>query len=93
MQTARDAVNVMELVLKVATKGNSNAITDGASGAAMARAALTSAGYNVRINLTSLKDKAQADAILVELKVLEKIADEVEISLRQVLIERGGLVF
>ena len=83
----------MELVLKVATKGNSNAITDGASGAAMARAALTSAGYNIRINLTSLKDKVQADAILAELKALENIADEVEKALRHVLIERGGLNF
>ena len=93
LQTARDAVFVMELVLKVATKGNSNAITDGASGAAMARAALTSAGYNVRINITSLKDKAQANAILTELIALENIADDVEKALRQVLIERGGLNF
>ncbi|NQU31157.1 MAG: cyclodeaminase/cyclohydrolase family protein, partial [Anaerolineae bacterium] len=93
LQTARDAVFVMELVLKVATKGNLNAITDGASGAAMARAALTSAGYNVRINITSLKDKAQANAILTELIALENIADDVEKALRQVLIERGGLNF
>ncbi len=48
LQTAKDAVRVMELALEAARMGNTNAITDGASGAAMARAALTSAGYNVR---------------------------------------------
>jgi len=93
LQTAHDAVSLMELVLTVASVGNSNAITDGASGAAMARAALTSAGYNVRINITSLKDTVKADALLVYLKTIEARADEIEASLRQVLIERGGLVF
>ena len=93
LQTARDAVKVMELVLKVATVGNSNAITDGASGAAMARAALTSAGYNVRINLSSLKDKDKTDELLADLKKIEVQADKLDADLRGVLEERGGLVF
>ena len=90
LQTAKDAVSVMGLALKVADKGNSNAITDGASGAAMARAALTSAGYNVRINLASLQDTAKADAFLMELKALEARAAEMDAALKQVLVERGG---
>ncbi len=93
LATAKGAVRVMELALKVASVGNSNAITDGASGAAMARAALTSAGYNVRINLGSLKNKAKAEALLEELKVLEATADEIDAELRSVLEERGGLAF
>jgi len=93
LQTAHDAVNVMALALKVASVGNSNAITDGASGAAMARAALTSAGYNVRINLGSLKDRAKAEELLNALKRLEAKADEIDESLRSVLNERGGLTF
>ncbi|MCP4142839.1 MAG: glutamate formimidoyltransferase [Chloroflexi bacterium] len=93
LQTASDAVKVMKLALKVASVGNANAITDGASGAAMARAALTSAGYNVRINLGSLKDKVKAESLLEELKALEAKANEIDAALRQVLEERGGLSF
>ena len=93
LQTARGAVDVMEMALQVAKVGNNNAITDSASGAAMARAALISAGYNVRINVSSLKDTAKADELLADLKALEAQADEIEDSLRQVLVERGGLIF
>ena len=91
LQTAKDAVSVMALALRVAQMGNSNAITDGASGASMARAALTSAGYNVRINSASLQDIAKADALLAELKALEVRAAEIDAALKQVLVERGGL--
>lgn len=93
LETATNAVRVMELALQVAKVGNSNAITDGASGAAMARAALTSAGYNVRINLSSLKDKAKAAKLMDALQALEAKADEVDDALRGVLEERGGLKF
>ncbi len=93
LQTATNAVRVMELALKVASLGNTNAITDGASGAAMARAALTSAGYNVRINVTSLKDEAKADELVDALKALEAKVDGIEAELHSVLEERGGLTF
>lgn len=93
LETATNAVRVMELVLEVAKGGNANAITDGASGAAMARAALTSAGYNVRINVSSLKDKEKAEELVAALKAQEAKADEVGAALRGVLEERGGLSF
>ena len=93
LQTATNAVRVMELALKVASVGNMNAITDGASGAAMARAALTSAGYNVRINVTSLKDEAKAAELVAAIKALEAKADDVDAALRKTLEERGGLKF
>ncbi|MBT7599579.1 MAG: glutamate formimidoyltransferase [Anaerolineae bacterium] len=91
--TAKGAVRVMELALEVAKVGNANAITDGASGAEMARAALNSAGYNVRINLSSLKDKEKAEELLANLKKLEEKADVIKASLQLVLEERGGLEF
>ena len=91
LQTAKDAVRVIELALEAARLGNTNAITDGASGAAMAQAALTSAGYNVRINLASLEDTAKAGALLTELKRVEAKAVEMDAALKQVLVERGGL--
>ena len=93
LQTATDAVRVMELALKVASLGNTNAITDGASGAAMARAALTAAGYNVRINITSLKDEAKAAKLVAALKKIEANADEIDAALRKALEERGCLKF
>ncbi|MBT7075465.1 MAG: glutamate formimidoyltransferase [Anaerolineae bacterium] len=93
LATAKGALRVMELALQVASVGNSNAITDGASGAAMARAAMTSAGYNVRINLSSLKDKEKAEDLLGNLKKLEAKADEISAELCKVLEERGGLEF
>lgn len=91
LRTANDAFRVMELALNVARVGNNNAITDGASGATMAHSGLTSAGYNVRINVTSLKDITQADALLAELKELEAKADEIDQALKKVLVERGRL--
>ncbi|HIE24807.1 MAG TPA: glutamate formimidoyltransferase [Anaerolineales bacterium] len=93
LATAKNALRVMELSLHVAQKGNINAITDGASGAEMARAALNSAGYNVRINLSSLKNKEKAEEFLAELKQLEEKANKISVDLRQVLEERGGLAF
>ena len=93
LASAKGAVRVMELALKVAKVGNANAITDGASGAEMAYAALNSAGYNVRINLSSLKDKEKAEELVEKLKKLEAKANEISVELRKILEERGGLVF
>ncbi len=93
LQTAKKALRVMELSLRVAKSGNINAITDGVSGAAMAQAAIRAAGYNVRINLSSLKDKIKAEALQTDLKNIETGAEEVDSALREVLAARGGLVF
>ena len=67
LHVAEDAVKVMELALKCAKHGNINAISDSMSGFAMARAALTAAGYNVRINLHSLEDKSVGENMLEQL--------------------------
>lgn len=93
LEVAGMAVAVMRLALGAVSQGNKNAISDGASGAAMARAALTSAGYNVRINITGLQDRAQAGALLSELRALEQEAEQLEAGLRQELARRGGFEF
>jgi glutamate formiminotransferase/formiminotetrahydrofolate cyclodeaminase len=80
----------MSLALRAAQIGNLNAITDAASGAAMARAALTASGYNVRINLASLKDESQKAERLQTLRTLEARADELDSALREILSTRGG---
>ncbi len=90
LETARLAVEGMSLALRAAQIGNLNAITDAASGAAMARAALTASGYNVRINLASLKDESQKAERLQTLRTLEARADELDSALREILSTRGG---
>ena len=61
------------------------------SGFAMSRAAMTAAGYNVRINIHSLEDASPGEKMLEELKDLEKQADKLEKEIRKVMKERGGI--
>ena len=91
LRVAKDAVKVMELALKCAKEANVNAISDSMSGFSMARAALTAAGYNVKINLNSLADKSVGEKMLEELKELEVKADELEKEIRKTMSERGGI--
>jgi formiminotetrahydrofolate cyclodeaminase len=81
----------MELACKCAKEANINAISDSMSGFAMARAALTAAGYNVKINLNSLEDKSVGEKMLEELQELEARADELEKEIRQTMGTRGGI--
>lgn len=92
LHVAEHAVKVMELALKCANHGLQSAISDAMSGFAMARASLTAAGYNVRINIKSLGDVSSSGGrMLQELGELEKHADELEAKIRTVLKERGGI--
>ncbi len=50
---------------------NKDAITDGAVGVMMAKTAILSALYNVKINLISIKDNAFIDEISKQVKDLE----------------------
>jgi glutamate formiminotransferase/formiminotetrahydrofolate cyclodeaminase len=91
LNVAEDAVKVMELALKCAQRANLNAISDSMSGFVMSRAALTAAGYNVKININSLEDKSAGNKMLKELTALEKQADKLEKEIRKVMKERGGI--
>jgi len=91
LQTVKNAVQVMDLAAQCARDGNLNAISDAMSGAVMARAALTAAGYNVRINLNSLEDKLVGEKMLKELADLERQADQIEKQIRTTMEERGGV--
>jgi formiminotetrahydrofolate cyclodeaminase len=91
LHVSEHAVKVMELALKCARKGLLSAISDSMSGFAMARASLTAAGYNVRININSLEDKSAGEKMLEELAALEQDADKLEAEIRQVMKDRGGI--
>lgn len=56
LDVAKDAFKIIELAEKVVKYGNENAVTDGAVAVMMARTAVLSALYNVKINLISIND-------------------------------------
>lgn len=55
MEVALDVISQAKMAVE---RGNRNAASDGAAGAALCRAALTVAAYNVKINLVGVKDAA-----------------------------------
>jgi glutamate formiminotransferase / formiminotetrahydrofolate cyclodeaminase len=91
LAVAHTAVRVLELAIPAAKMGNINAISDAASGAAHARAALTTASWNVRINLLNVSDQARAQTMFNTLHALETSAGLMEEKLNTVMRERGGL--
>lgn len=91
LEVAGWSVEVIELGRQVVELGNLNAISDGATGAALARAALTGAGYNVRINLATLEGSEDARQMQNQLVELERRAAEIEVHIRSLLAERGGI--
>lgn len=78
LEVAEDAFNMMGIIETVVEKGNSNAVTDGAVAAMMARTAVLSALYNTKINLLSLKDEAFVNETTAKVKELETKVVEVE---------------
>jgi formiminotetrahydrofolate cyclodeaminase len=71
---ARDAVNIMNLTARAITNGNPNAVTDGAVAVLAARTAALAAAYNVKINLSAIKDTAFVVELAREIEDLENQA-------------------
>jgi len=90
LHVAEDAIKVMELALMCVESANVNAISDAAVGATMAKAGLTAAGYNVRINVESLPEPSAGEQYLSQIRELETQAAELEKSIRKKIAERGG---
>lgn len=88
---AKQSLRVMDLALKSASLGNKNAITDAGSAVNLAYAALTSAAYNVRINLSNLEDQNKKSELLAEINKVEEQARESLAGIKTILTDRGGL--
>ena len=85
LDTARLCLDVLSLAQDVASHGNVNAMSDAASAAFMARAAIDAAGMNVRINAAALEDKKQARRYVDELNLVKsQAATRIEQILQQV---------
>jgi glutamate formiminotransferase/formiminotetrahydrofolate cyclodeaminase len=91
LHVAKNSVKIMSLAVRCAEIGNVNAISDAASGAEISRAALAGAGYNVRINVNSLPNKAAGNHLLEELSSVEAQAEILLKKLDHVMKSRGGL--
>jgi glutamate formiminotransferase/formiminotetrahydrofolate cyclodeaminase len=87
----RDA-EVLELAVEVTEQGNVSAASDAASAVAMARASMTAASLNVRVNALGIADKVAAEAWLREVAALEEPAMKAEARVRDALRARAGLM-
>lgn len=91
LEVARGSLNIMRLAARAVELGNVNAISDGGTAAAFARAAISGAGLNIRINLLGLEKDAEPARMLKELKTIEKQADKLAESVQILLRDRGGM--
>ncbi|HNT25804.1 MAG TPA: glutamate formimidoyltransferase [Anaerolineales bacterium] len=90
LETARMAVQVLELGAQAVSVGNVNTLSDGGTSAALAIACLAGSALNVRTNVHSLQDPAAGQVLLAELQSLEMRAHELEKQIQAVIHERGG---
>jgi glutamate formiminotransferase/formiminotetrahydrofolate cyclodeaminase len=91
LEVCRSVVRVLELLAEVAEIGNVNAVSDAASGAAMAGAAFRAAGLNVKVNASSVADKAAAQKWLDTLHELESEMRVLEARVHQAVRQRAGV--
>lgn len=78
LETMKASFKAFEICKAMAETGNPNSVSDAGVGALAARAAVLGAGLNVKINASSLKDKAQAEALINEANNLMAEADKAE---------------
>ena len=78
LETMKTSFKAFEVCKAMAETGNPNSVSDAGVGALAARAAVLGAGLNVKINASSLKDKAVADGLVAEAEKLMKDADAAE---------------
>ncbi len=91
LEVSRKALEVIKLAAEAVELGNLNAISDAASASALAKAGLTGAGYNVRINLLGMPDEPATGKMIAELSGIESQADDLVARIRSTLTTRGGM--
>ena len=91
LKSSELSLKVLKLLKLVSEKGNINAITDAGTGAALAIAALTGAGANVRTNLSEYPENSHAHRLLTRLKTIEKEAFLLYESIKKSLEDRAKI--
>lgn len=82
LQVGRKAFELFDLAEIVIETGNQNAVTDGLIAVLQTRTALYSAFYNVKINLSQIKDSEFVSSLCEEINELEQRADKREQEIR-----------
>jgi glutamate formiminotransferase/formiminotetrahydrofolate cyclodeaminase len=85
------AMDVLRLALSAVEFGNLNAISDAASAAHLAIAAVRSAGLNVRINQKSLQNPERIKDLVADLTQYNQEISEIEQRLTNLLQQRAQL--
>lgn len=78
LSVAKAACGILPYAETMVVKGNKTAVTDALVATMMARTAVLGAGFNVKINLESIKDQEYVDRIGKEVAELEKQVIEQE---------------
>jgi glutamate formiminotransferase/formiminotetrahydrofolate cyclodeaminase len=91
LETARACARVAELASIVATKGNTNAVSDAGVAALLAEAACRGAAYNVRINIGALEDKSRGAALVDEAR--ELVSRTASFAAQAIAAVAAGLAF
>ena len=81
METLRITADLLDLVKSALDRGNPNCLTDAGVAAQLMRAAANGAAYNVRINLTAVKDRDFTSKLATE---TFEFLERVEASLREI---------
>lgn len=90
LAVSRLAVECLQLALQAAEHGNTNAISDAGTAAALAMACLQGAGLNVRINVSSLGENKNGAKLLKQQRELEAQAAKLNAAVGQQVAARGG---
>ena len=90
LRTVQLAVEVLHLAAQIAAIGNRNAVTDAGTAAALARAAVTGAGLNVRVNALDLPAE-EAQSLQATLEDLTRLAESRYAEVMETVRTRGGL--
>ena len=82
LRTMKASFKAFEICRAMVETGNPNSVTDAGVGALAARAAVIGAGMNVKINASSLTDRAMAEKLIAEANdlVAKANAEEAEIT-------------
>ncbi|UCG62833.1 MAG: glutamate formimidoyltransferase [Candidatus Zixiibacteriota bacterium] len=77
------SLEALKMIETVANKGNENSITDAGVAGLMAMASIDGAGYNVKINLTSIEDKGFVKKLSTEANRIIKDGREIAARIKQ----------
>jgi glutamate formiminotransferase/formiminotetrahydrofolate cyclodeaminase len=87
-RTMERSLESFEVIRAMAEYGNPNSVSDAGVGALCARSAVLGANLNVKINAATLKDREFADEILSKAAEIERLANECEREIMELVKSR-----